>query len=303
MALGKNLNNLLGDYFGNQEVNLSPELQESQKAEPESLLSLQEIDLTQIDISPFQTRKKFDIEKIKALSQSIEENGLVHPITVLQKSNPDDEKKYILLAGERRLRAVKLLGLQTIPAVIRRQLDLSEENQATFTAIENLHREDLNPIELAHTFEILMHAKTVSEEGLAQFLGKSAQYIKNYLRLLTLDGMLQKMLTDGELTEGQARYLVPLSPEMQRKIATIIVAKKLTVKEIIALIAEENKPKEEIAKIPQTSKNHNLPLEIIQKVDKIAQLFSNSKMQCLGDENQGKIVISWKKPTVKLSKN
>jgi len=306
MALGKNLNNLLGDYFGEQPVSLSPVADTpaapaadlTPSTQNDESVQYQQIAVNSIEVSPFQTRKKFDIDKIKALSVSIQENGLVHPITVLQKTHITDDKQYILLAGERRLRAVKLLENQTIPAIVRRQSDLPEENQAAFIAVENLHREDLNPIELAHTFEILMHAKTANEAELANFLGKSEQYVKNYLRLLSLDGMVQKLLIDGELTEGQARHLVPLSPEQQRTLGAYIVAKKLTVKEIQKRIATALVAQPQQQSQPK-SKRHNLPHEIIHKADKLASLFTNSTLTCIGDEDNGKIVIRWKKPAQK----
>jgi len=314
MALGKKLNNLLGDYFGDETVSLAPQTN-TESQHPESAW-IREIPIHSIEVSAFQTRKKFDFEKIQALAQSIKQHGLIHPIIVLQqKKTESTEEKYIVLAGERRLRATKLLDQPTILAIVKTEDQLSVADQAMITAAENLQREDLNPIELAKTFEMLITTQETDENSLADMVGKSVQYIKNYLRLLTLPVEIQKMLIDDELSEGQARQLVPLPPESQLPLAQLIVEKRLTVKEITALLKEQQSIQStQTESLPNTeletdhsvlqpntptrfssAYKHNLPVEVIKKADKLAQIFPNSTLKCVGDENYGKIVITWKK--------
>jgi ParB family chromosome partitioning protein len=292
MPLGKSLDNILGDYFGQTEINLN------QKSEPQSTESpkgVAQILIERIELSPYQTRTNFEQSKIESLAKDILEQGLISPVVVLQKKfTQTTEPEYILLAGERRLRAVKFLGQKSILAIVKLQDQLSEKQQALISAMENLQREDLSPVELGQTYKMLMLTQNLDESGLAQMLGTSAQYIKNYLRLLELCGGVKDALNKKLIGEGQARYLVGLSEERQLEVLALILEKEMTVKEVIEYLKHEkqNTPKPQIKSL-----FHNLPTEIIAKADKFASQFNNSKLKCVGDLNKGKIVISWDNTT------
>ncbi|MBC7472199.1 MAG: ParB/RepB/Spo0J family partition protein [candidate division SR1 bacterium] len=298
MALGKSLGNILGDYFGDEVVNLNETNENQLIATPVVITKvkistgdIQNIAIKDIQLSPFQTRRNFDINKIQSLAKSIKETGLIHPVIVLQKTqaNPTKASEYILIAGERRLRACQYLGATEIMSLIKREEDLSDSQHAMLTAMENLEREDLNPIELANTFIMLMQTQVLDEKGLAELLKASVQYVKNYLRLLTLTEQVQDAIANGKIGEGQARQLVGLESDKQLEMLDLILQKDLTVREIIDIL--NNKPLKEANKF--ISKNHNINPEYFRRAQKLATFFPNSKLKCLGDDEKGKIVISW----------
>lgn len=285
MPLGKSLDNILGDYFGQTQISLQPA-----KTFASSNTLVEEISLANIELSPYQTRTKFEPDKIESLAKNIKEQGLIQPIIVLRKKFTDTTTpEYVLLAGERRLRAVKMLGLDTILAVIKPEENLSEKQQAMISAMENLQREDLNPVELAQTYKMLILTQNLDEQALAGVLGNSVQYVKNYLKLLTLSQPVKDALIAKHIGEGQARYLIGYSEEDQLKYLVLIIEKNLTVKEIADLLKKGLTP----IKMKVNSAFHNLPSEVLQKADRFASGFPNSKLECKGDLKKGKIVISW----------
>jgi len=299
MALGKNLNNILGDYFGESgigNINLSDgqrnfkqiSVQQGSTSR-DSNSEIRFIPVDKIVLNPYQTRTQFDFEKIQSLANSIKTTGLLNPIIVVQK---DDH--YVLIAGERRLRAVKLLNQTEILAFVKPDQSLSEEEKVLITATENLQREDLSPIELAYTYRSLMQVLNIDEKELAERLGTTAQYVKNYLRLLTLCRAVQKALLEKKIGEGHARYLVGLGEEQQEMALKVILEKDMSVREIIELVKKINS-KTTTAEIQNATSNYipNLEPKIIQNINSIAQDLPNSKIKYSGNENKGKVVISW----------
>ena len=324
MALGKSLDNILGDYFGEEVVELSdlqnkdnqPDTKEvatkkaakkitktkdattkpAKKTTPETLVEgktvVKDIFIDDIDVSPYQTRRNFDPAKLKSLADSIEESGLIHPVLVLERENPDDSQKpFFLIAGERRLRACQELNHELVLAVVKSEADLDAAQLAMLGAMENLQREDLNPIELANTFTMLMETQKTDEAGVAKMLDSSSQYVKNYLRLLTLEEPVRRALENGVIGEGQARHLVGLGVDEQLHLLDMIVQKDLTVREIQALIRELRSEDEE--KQAREIPPHNLSGRNFQRAEKLAAYFPNSKLKVSGDDNKGKIVIQW----------
>lgn len=284
MPLGKSLGNILGDYFGEEIL----DLQTKEEFKQISASFTSNISINSIELSPYQTRTQFDFEKIQGLAKNIKEHGLIHPVVVIDRKNRlEGQKEYVLLAGERRLRACKLLGYKEILAIIRPQDSLDEKQQAMLSAVENLQREDLTPIELGNTFKMLIQTQNIDEKVLAEMLSTSVQYVKNYLRLLLLSKPVQEALLNKIIGEGQARYLVGLSEEKQFDLLKLIIDKDMTVKEISAYL----KNPEPIKKIH--SKIHNLPSDIVLKASKLAEQFPNVKLKCQGDIKKGRIVISW----------
>lgn len=177
------------------------------------------------DVKPsrFQARKKITEENIKELAESIKSQGVIQPLIVRQQT-----KGYELMAGERRLRASKLAGLEKVPVLIR---DDSEESALKIGLIENLQREDLNPLEEAEGIFRLQKEFGLSQQALGSALGKSRSAISNSLRLLQLQRPLQNLLLEAKLTMGHARSLLPLPPAAQEQIAQKIIKNGLSVRQ------------------------------------------------------------------------
>ena len=165
--------------------------------------SIQEIKLSQIEPNKNQPRKRFDKEKLVALSESIKENGLIQPIIVTKSS--DD--RYIIVAGERRWRAAKLAGLSTVPSIVK---DYTGKTVAEVALIENLQREDLNPIEEALGYKELSDKYLLKQEEISKIVGKSRSAVANAMRLLSLEDEIQDKIVNGEISEGHGRAVLAL---------------------------------------------------------------------------------------------
>jgi len=182
---------------------------------------LVEIDLELIKPNPFQPRKKFDKESLLELANSIKKHGLLQPIVVIE-----DIDGYILVAGERRVRASKIAGLNKIKAIIA-QID--KEKFRELALIENIQREELNPIELAKCYKELIEEYGITHEGLSEIVNKSRSHITNTLRLLELSSFTKKALQNGKISFGHAKVLVGLKEE--EYLTKEIITKKLSVRE------------------------------------------------------------------------
>lgn len=206
---------------------LIPELElENQAAE-------QEVDINLIVPNPFQPRKEFSDEKLSELADSIRIHGIIQPLLVRESG-----ANYQLIAGERRLRAAKLVGLKEVPVVIR---DFSDQTMMEVALVENIQRENLNPIEEADAYRRLMEEFQLTQEDVAKKVGKSRPAIANTIRLLNLPAEIQKHLATGLLTMGHARALLGLATlEEQNKIADQIQLQNLSVRETEDLIRAIN---------------------------------------------------------------
>jgi len=195
---------------------------------------IREIRIMDIDPNPMQPRKEFKDEKINELAESIRVHGLVQPIVVKPIG-----KRYLLVAGERRWRASRIAGMTKIPAVV---LDLNERQVMEIGLIENLQREDLNPIEEAKGIKQLMDEYKLTQEEIAAHLGKSRPAITNTVRLLNLSDFIQGLLTEGKLSAGHARTLLGIEdPAIRDKIALTIAEKGLNVRDTEKLIKSMQK--------------------------------------------------------------
>ncbi|TWT11090.1 ParB/RepB/Spo0J family partition protein [Streptococcus sp. sy004] len=192
------------------------------------------IKLTDITPNPYQPRLHFKPEELEELSLSIKEHGLIQPI-IVRKS---DIFGYELIAGERRFRAAKLAGLIEVPAVIK---ELSDQESMTQAIIENLQRSNLNPIEEAKAYQQILSQTQMTQEELAQSMGKSRPYISNSIRLLQLSEQLQKAIELGQLSSGHARLLVGLSREEQEIYLNQIKAQNLSVRQLEQLLQPKTK--------------------------------------------------------------
>lgn len=195
---------------------------------------VEEIPLDQIRPNPYQPRKYFDEVALQELADSINQSGVFQPV-ILRKSMI---KGYELIAGERRVRASRLAGKTTVPAIVR-QLD--EERMIEIAVIENLQREDLNPLEEAEAYSMLMDKLNLTQAEVADRMGKSRPYIANYLRLLSLPEEIKQMVTEELLSMGHARTLLGLKDKSQMlPVAKKVIAEHLTVRQLEELVQQYN---------------------------------------------------------------
>lgn len=207
-----------------------------------------ELDISKIHPNPWQPRRQFDFKSLEDLAASIKEKGLIQPITVRYRDK-DGDFEYELVTGERRLRAADLAGLKTVPAIVSAYDDRS---MAEVALIENLQREDLNPIEECEAYQQLINHYGLTQEQMAAKVGKSRPYIANMLRLADFPDEVKKLMVEGKLTTGQARPLLGLSSgEEQVQLAKQIVDEGLSARHVEDLTREKKKKKKEIAD-PQT---------------------------------------------------
>ena len=200
--------------------------------------AIREIDVSEISPNPYQPRKTFNQEALQELSESIARHGLLQPIVVIEK---DDG--YLLVAGERRLRAHKLAGLETIKCVVA-DVDIDEVKLRELALIENIQREDLNAIELAHSYDELIKVYDITHDELSSVVNKSRSQITNTLRLLSLSSYVQDKLTNGVISQGHAKVLVGFSEKEQRVLVDTIIGQKLSVRES-ELLAKKKKSMED----------------------------------------------------------
>ena len=204
-------------------------------AKTEKIISEQaslEIDVSLIITSPYQPRTTFEEESLKSLVESIREQGVIQPILVRNY----EINKYELIAGERRLRAVKILGHKKIPAIIK---TISNESAAIYALLENVQRENLNPIEEALGLEKLIKEFKFTQDKLAKKTGKSRSHIANLIRLLSLDKYVIRLLSEKKIDMGHARALVSLSAQSKKIYAEKVVSQSLSVRDIEKLVNEK----------------------------------------------------------------
>jgi len=202
------------------------------------------LDIDLVEPNRDQPRKQFDEAALAELAESVRSYGVLQPILVQQEKD-----YYRIIAGERRWRAARLAGLKQVPVIIK---NLSEGEIVEIALIENIQRENLNPIEEAQAYQKLMNDFSLKQDEIARRVSKSRSAVTNSMRLLKLDAAVQEMLIDGSLTSGHARALLSLeSKDLQVQIAALILQRKLSVRETEALVKEaltEKKPKKAAAK-------------------------------------------------------
>ena len=223
-GLGKGLGALLGD--------------DVMKTESSGSLSLP---ISQVESYSGQPRKHFDEESLQELADSITEHGIIQPLTVRKLSSG----YYQIIAGERRWRAARLAGLQEVPVIV---MEADDRKAAELAMIENLQREDLNPMEEAAGFQSLIETYHMTQEEAAQRVGKSRSAVTNALRLLGLSPSVRKLVEENKLTAGHARALVPLSPSLQESAANAMIAGGLSVRQTEALVKRLSAEKKESKK-------------------------------------------------------
>lgn len=242
------------------------------------------IPLNKIKNNSDQPRKAFDNEKIAELAQSIKTHGIIQPLLVKKADNDE----YIIVAGERRWRAAKMIGLKEVPVVV---MDITEKEVLEISLIENIQRQDLNPIEEALSYKKLLTEFNVTQEELSKRIGKSRTTITNTMRLINLDKRVQQYLIEGVLSEGHGRAILGINNlDKQYEISQKAIDENLSVREIerlIKLLNEQNKRKD----IEQKLKKEDNPYyrEIKEKL----QEHLGTKVNFTSNKNKGKIEIEY----------
>nr|WP_302695794.1 ParB/RepB/Spo0J family partition protein [uncultured Romboutsia sp.] len=240
------------------------------------------IDLKNIYPNQDQPRRVFDEEKIKILSESIKNYGVLQPIVL----KPDDKGKYMIIAGERRYRASKLARKSDIPAVIK---DIPMKDIMEIALIENLQREELNPIEEALAYRSLIKNYEVTQEEISEAVGKSRPHITNTLRLLNLPQKIMDMIDQGQITAGHGKALLRVNDEnLQLELANKVIAEELSVRATEALakkICEDN-----IKEVPKKSKEKDV--FIVDVEEKLRNIFG-TKVNISKGKKKGKIEIEY----------
>ena len=275
-GLGKGLSAL----FSETEVDYGKSLlfDEEQAVKGEQV---QEIDIGLIFANPNQPRKAFDQTALQELADSISKHGVIMPIIVNKSGD-----RYMIIAGERRFRASKLAGLSTVPTIVK---NYNERQIKEISLIENLQREDLNPIEAATAMRSLMDDYGMTQEDLADRIGKSRPAIANTLRLLSLSQEVIKMVANGVLSAGHARAIISLPPTEQIKTAESAVKEGLSVREVERRVKDYFDPPEvkEKKRIKQ-----ELSLELKELIGDMQRVLG-TKVNAIGNDKKGRIYIDY----------
>ncbi|MGX7152324.1 ParB/RepB/Spo0J family partition protein [Enterococcus sulfureus] len=257
------------------------------------MASIEEVDIKKDEVvalplnelrpNPYQPRKTFDETSLQELAHSIEQSGVFQPIIVRRSAI----KGYEIIAGERRFRASKLAKKETVPAIVR---EFDEEAMMQVAVLENLQREDLNPLEEAEAYDMLMKNLKLTQAEVAVRLGKSRPYIANYLRLLTLPKLVKEMVQDERLSMGQARTLLGLKKKDQMlKLANRCIKENLTVRQLEQIVATMNEATN-TKKIPNMIKEK--PYYLRESEDRLMDKFGTS-VQIKEKAGKGKIEIEY----------
>ncbi|MDL2206891.1 ParB/RepB/Spo0J family partition protein [Eubacteriales bacterium OttesenSCG-928-N13] len=269
-GLGRGLDALLG----NESTNAAQDVQ------PQDVDRVRSIKLGLIDPNREQPRRRFDEDALKQLADSIKSVGVIQPIIVKQSG-----KRFQIIAGERRWRAARLAGLSEMPAIVR---DWDEVQRLEVALIENLQRDDLNPIEQAAGVKNLMEQCGYTQEAAAERLGMSRPAVANLLRLLALPKEIQQMLILGRLSAGHARTLVPLEdPAMQLKLAEHAANQGLSVRQLEKLVKEL--PGEDQPMAPTISRRD--PAQ--QQLERMAEGVFGTRVRLEGDSDKGRLVLHY----------
>lgn len=278
-GLGRGLDSLLGIFDSRDEVdNKKQPVVDKNDVVSDNKLDTTEIDISLIDNNKDQPRKNFDPTSLKELAESIKNYGVIQPILVSPNGN-----RYIIVAGERRFRASKLAGLKKIPAVVR---GYTKQEIQEISLLENIQREDLNPIETAKAMKELLDNYNWTQDVLADRLGKSRPVVANYVRLLSLCPEVIEMIESGKLSAGHARCLVVVTdPAVQLKLAKEAVNKRITVRDMEKAVKELSAPKKEKQK-------EALSMEMRDFVNTMQKKFS-TKVNIIGNNKKGRIYIDY----------
>ena len=245
--------------------------------------AIAEIDINLIETNPFQPRTEFDETALKELAQSIKEQGVIQPVTVRKLGY----NKYQLISGERRLRASKLAGLDKIPVFIR---VANDEQMLELALIENIHRENLNAIEVAISYQRLIDECNMTQEEVSDKVGKSRSAVANFLRLLKLPAEVQIAIRDGHITMGHARALINITDkEQQLKLLQQIIEGEMNVRQTEELAEKAKNPEAK-----ERKQTNFIPEHFKSKIKTLSQTLNTKVKVTRNVKGQGSVVIDFK---------
>lgn len=273
-ALGRGLGALIEDST----------VTNTRRAEDGATDGIVEISIESIETNPYQPRNYFDEEALAELAKSIEKHGIIQPITVRQL----DSGMYQIISGERRFRASKLAGLETIPAYLR---TANDQGMLEMALIENIQREDLDAIEVAISYQRLIDECELTQESLSEQVGKKRATIANYLRLLKLPAEVQLSIRERKLSMGHARAIAGLdNAEQQIKVGKKTIDEELSVRQVEELIRKMNQPSEPKKKDAEVAE---LPDSYFKLVEHLEKYFNSNINIKRNEKGEGKITISF----------
>lgn len=272
LAKGRGLDALLGSI---QKEKLQLEVQALDHGQ------LKQMDVNQLKRGAYQPRRFIDEQDLQELAASIKKHGVMQPIVIRPIEN--DETPYEIIAGERRWRAAQLAGLTEVPAIVR---DLTDQVAIALALIENIQRQDLNPVDQALALQRFHEEFGLSHQEIADTVGKARTTVSNLLRLLSLEDEIKDLMQQGQLDMGHARAILTLKAKDQLQIAKIVIEKSLSVRQTEQLVRDWNTPKQEKAKDP-------LAPDVQQLTQKLSERFSASVKLDYNKQGKGKLVISY----------
>ena len=276
----------LGRGLGRGLDSLIPGAGQEKTLQPEGvshLTSVRELELEQISPNPFQPRSEFDRERLQELSDSIARIGIIQPITVKKVSIG----RYQIISGERRFRAAKAAGLKTIPAYVK---DADENSMLEMALVENIQREDLDPIDIAISFQRLIDECNLTQEALSPRVGKNRATIANYLRLLKLQPEIQLAVKSGAITMGHAKALLAVEDaNLQKRIVDNIIADELSVRQTEEIVRKLLAPKAEKAKKAAFN-----PGQAGVSAEKILSKYFGGKVTVKAREKGGEVILKYR---------
>jgi ParB family chromosome partitioning protein len=282
-GLGRGLSALFSDTEEEYEQAAKGGFAEIEKRAMETAKEYNEIELSNIYANPNQPRKIFESTALNELADSIKKHGVIMPIVVNYSDNG-----YMIIAGERRWRAAKIAGLEKIPAIVKKY---TERQIKEVSLIENLQREDLNPIEAASAMKQLMEEYSLTQEELADRIGKSRPLIANTIRLLSLNPEVIKLVAGGKLSAGHARALITLPFNIQLKIANEACDEGSSVRDTELLVKNYINPPE-ITEQKKEKKRQEISIELKELVERFQRGFK-TKVSIMGNDNKGRISIDY----------
>jgi len=244
--------------------------------EKEDYERIQEIDIDLISPNPNQPRKVFEQDKLNELTESIKKYGVIQPIIVRK-----DGDFFTIIAGERRWRACKNANIKTMPCIVR---DIENRNASEIALIENIQREDLNPIDEANAYEYIMERYGITQEQVSSIVGKSRVYVTNIMRLSNLDDYVKDKIVKNLISAGHGRAILSLEKEKQKSITDIITRDNLSVRDVEKLVRASKKPGRKTK--PEKDKY------IVYLEEMLTDRFS-SKVNIKKNKNKGKIEIEY----------
>lgn len=278
MALGRGLGELLGEVESAYESSTR-----------NNNSGITKIDVALIKANPNQPRKIFDEEKLKELSESIKEHGLLQPITVIE----DDNGEYILVSGERRLRAHKIANIDKIKAIVT---DIDVQKLRELALIENIQRDDLNIVELAYCYAQLINEHNITHEELSLKVFKSRSSITNTLRLLQLNSYVQQFLASDKISAGHAKVMLGLSDNEQKMVCDSIIGQKLSVRETEKLVKDLKEKDQILPKKEKKQSSFNF-----KPLDTLLSKLQASNLKVKAEKNYFKIEINSQEDIDKIS--